>query len=153
MDPNRKVDRANPEAGPDKESQPGEGTVRVSTAPPAKPAAKPNGGLNELLSPPLALLNTRSARGSQAVAALKLQAEGPKPPLFFHELSLCDRGFTGVGQRTALLPLPLGWLLSRNAQQAMDEQLKPSACPGLNNQKTLDEIHALLQAGAKPAAP
>jgi hypothetical protein len=148
MDPNRKVDRASPEAGP----KPDEKTVLKSTEPPKKPAAKPAGGLNELLSPPLALLNTRGARGSQAVAALKLQADGPKPPLFFHELGLCDRGFTGEGRETAMLPLPLGWLLSRNAQQAMDEQLKPSACPGLNNQKTLDEIHALLQAGAPAGA-
>ncbi|WP_432823193.1 hypothetical protein [Trichloromonas sp.] len=72
--------------------------------------------LNELLSPVATLLNTRNARGSYSRVALRALVEQQnkqrKKGLY---LSLALRDGQG--------PLPLGWVLSDVAKQAMQKQL------------------------------
>lgn len=68
---------------------------------------------NEVLSPLRALLNTRSARGSQAVGDLLAN------DVAFVELRLIPR----------TVPLPLGWVLSERAQDAIDTAMD---CEGGN---------------------
>ena len=107
--------------------------------------APPDSGLSETLSPIRALMRTRSARGSYAVKSLKA-AVGRRN---FRDFSLCDE--MSVGENMEKVPLPLGWQLSDNSQQAMDRQLgqtctKPIGQDPLpvDNAKTIEEVLALL---------
>jgi hypothetical protein len=98
------------------------------------PAADDDGPVNwarEVLSPLRALLNTRGARGTysrEAIrqAAVKLGGE-------FYHFGLCK-------QR---IPLPLGWQLSRLAEQEIQRQLTAD-CAGLDNGATLTTVADLV---------
>lgn len=127
-DPRRTVDPANPD--------------RDLADPQQEPNAQPYPALNELLSPPRALLNTRGARGSLAVSSLRalLRRRGAE----FLELGLCDRIETKDGRKSAPLPLPLGWQLSANAQQAIAAQIDGHHCTDVNNRAAIETIHRLL---------
>lgn len=118
--------------------------ARRRRTPAVEPTKRANRGLNDLLAPPIALLQTRNARGSLAVATLR-RTVGPER---FHELVLCRR----LGQEEAPVPLPLGWQLSESARRTMEAQLPredpeaaplPGGCPGFN-QRNLERIDALL---------
>ncbi|MEE9562785.1 MAG: hypothetical protein V3W50_06930 [Thermoanaerobaculia bacterium] len=102
-------------------------------------------GLTETLSPIRALMRTRSARGSYAVKSLKA-AVGSRN---FRDFSLCDE--ITVGGNMEKVPLPLGWQLSDNSQQAMDRQLGQPCTKTIgqdpipvDNAKTIEEVLALL---------
>ncbi|HYO13150.1 MAG TPA: hypothetical protein VE685_08155 [Thermoanaerobaculia bacterium] len=123
--------------------------ARRRRTPAVEPTKRANRGLNDLLSPPIALLQTRNARGSLAVTTLR-RTVGPE---HFHELLLCKK----VKDEDAPVPLPLGWQLSESARRAMEAQLPkgrpaaaplPGGCPGFN-QRNLKRIDALL---SRPAA-
>jgi hypothetical protein len=131
--------RNSPSVDPDRRRTPGD-----------EPTKRANRGLNDLLSPPVALLQTRNARASLAVTALR-RTDGPEQ---FHELVLCKR----LGKEEAPVPLPLGWQLSESARRAMEAQLPqarpaaaplPGGCPGFN-QRSLETLQGLL---GGPAAP
>jgi len=107
--------------------------------------APPDSGLSETLSPIRALMRTRSARGSYAVKSLKA-AVGRRN---FRDFSLCDE--MSVGENMEKVPLPLGWQLSDNSQQAMDRQLGQQCTKTIgqdplpvDNAKTIEEVLALL---------
>ena len=107
--------------------------------------APPDSGLSETLSPIRALMRTRSARGSYAVKSLKA-AVGRRN---FRDFSLCDE--MSVGDNMEKVPLPLGWQLSDNSQQAMDRQLSQTCTKTIgqdplpvDNAKTIEEVLALL---------
>ena len=117
---------------------------------PAKPSRQANRGLNDLLSPVLALLQTRNARGTLAVTTIR-NTVGQKQ---FHQIVLCKRVRTG----DAPVPLPLGWQLSESARRAIEAQLpaEPGAAapPGSVcsawNQKVLQTIDGLLSQPVPP---
>jgi hypothetical protein len=107
--------------------------------------APADSGLSETLSPIRALMRTRNARGSYAVKSLKA-AVGRRN---FRDFSLCDE--MSVGENMEKVPLPLGWQLSANSQQAMDRQLGQPCTKTIgqdplpvDNAKTIEEVLALL---------
>jgi hypothetical protein len=124
--------------------------LKAIPVPEDEPEARPYPSVNEVLSPPRALLNARDARASLAVAGMRA-ALGAR----LIEIGLCDR-FTRDGRRRAPLPLPLGWELSESARAAMSEQLDhgcPGADePGLSNPEKVRAVIGLLPVPA-PAAP
>jgi hypothetical protein len=67
--------------------------------------------LGEVTSPVVTLLNTRSARGTYAEAAL------------LRAVNAYDGRFIPVSLCPGDAPLPLGWMLSRSASNEMDRQL------------------------------
>jgi hypothetical protein len=154
-DPDLKEDPADPMsylALPRRPARRGTATLASASGtapaePPQLPSAKPYPGVNELLSPPRTLLQTRNARGSLAVASLRkaVKLEGAN----FFEIGLCER--IGGGERTAPLPLPLGWQLSTAARQAMERQIEQPGCAGSDNPEVLRQICERLNPG-NPAA-
>lgn len=107
--------------------------------------APADSGLSETLSPIRALMRTRSARGSYAVKSLKA-AVGNRN---FRDFSLCDE--VTVDGNMEKVPLPLGWQLSDNSQQAMDRQLGQPCTKVIgqdpipvDNAKTIEEVLKLL---------
>lgn len=89
---------------------------------------KPLPGGNEALSPWLALLNTREARGSYATVTTRWHLGSSQ---FLH-FGLC---------KDAGLKIPLGWVLSRATREAMDAQLLSNACGELySNKQNLSTI-------------
>ena len=78
------------------------------------PATQPLPMLNEALTPVLALINARTARGVHARDTLPRLAEG----LNFLHFGLCE-------ERAAI---PLGWVLSPSTRAEMDKQLTQEAC-------------------------
>jgi hypothetical protein len=96
--------------------------------------------LNEVLSPPRALLNTRNARGSLAVVSL---SESSQVASFF-QLGLCERD--SKGKRA---PLPLGWQLSETARDSMKDQLD-QGCPRADNPKIVWDIEKILHGPGGP---
>lgn len=98
----------------------------------AQPEPRPF--MNELLSPLVALLNTRDARGSYARAALRdfvKQQNGV---------------FLQIGLKKGDGPLPLGWVLSDVAQQTMQKQVAGI----LDKLKAPLELDHLRRAAAAP---
>ncbi len=89
---------------------------------------RPLPGGNEALSPWLTLLNTREARGSYATVTTRWHLGSSQ---FLH-FGLC---------KDAGLKIPLGWVLSRAAREAMDAQLLSNACGELySNKQNLSTI-------------
>ena len=109
------------------------------------PATRPPPLLNETLSPLLAIINTRGARGEYAREALRWHAGGSS---FLH-FGLCKREEA----------VPLGWVLSEASQEMMEQQLTKEKCLAtnepdrvlINNPKNLCEIRN--QVAARFAAP
>jgi hypothetical protein len=101
---------------------------------PAKPVPEPPGPkrskavtsqgdfLGDLMSPPYALLNTRNARGTYAQKAIGREqrrfkaGEAPETPPSTKDIIY-------FALRDTKVPLPLGWMLSREAAKTMQEQL------------------------------
>lgn len=103
--------------------------------------------LNELLSPPRALVNTSNARSTLAVEALRNEIGVPR----FLEFGLCEKGDTKNGRRRA--PLPLGWQLSESAREAMKTQLD-NGCWASDNKGMRELVGELLgYPGAKGTVP
>jgi hypothetical protein len=83
---------------------------------PAASARYPMSFAVELRAPPLALLQTREGRGTEAQAVLKRSVEwrgADMPPGRFEFYQPADTG----------VPLPLGWMLSPSARDALDRQI------------------------------
>ena len=111
--------------------------VDVSLSTPTKKrdkASRPQAYLNETLSPPITLLNTRAARGVYAREAVR-----------WH---VTDDNFLHFGLCKKTMEVPLGWALSDAVQKEMDKQLT-TKCEGINgpvvfdnpgNLKTISEI-------------
>jgi len=101
--------------------------MRLETGPDNK-RIKPLPGGNEVLSPWLTLLNTREARGSYATVTTRWHLGSSQ---FLH-FGLC---------KDADLKIPLGWVLSKAAREAMDAQLLDNACgEAFTNKKHLSTI-------------
>jgi len=83
------------------------------------PATRPTPLLNEVLSPPLALVNTRGARGMFARDTLAWHVGHSR---FLH-FGLCE-------EKSGL---PLGWVLSKNTQGEMGKQLAQETCVARND--------------------
>lgn len=78
--------------------------------------------LGDVTAPPYALLNTRDARGVYAQKAIAREQRPVKangPP----DLMPDTKDIIYFGLRETEVPLPLGWLLSREAARAMRDQL------------------------------
>ena len=78
--------------------------------------------LSDLMAPPYALLNTRDARGVSAHKAIAREQRrfkaGETPD------TLPDtKDIIYFGLRESEVPLPLGWMLSREAARTMRDQL------------------------------
>lgn len=119
---------------------------------------------NELLAPIRTLLRTRSARGSLSLAELKHEVEatagergsGTQGSQSFFRFALCGRTEPEDASEGRKLPLPLGWGLSKMAQEAMDRQIDPPedgvyVCPEhRRNLTNLHSVAALLAASPTP---
>jgi len=79
---------------------------------------RPLPGGNEVVSPWQTLLKTREARGRYAIVTTEWHLGSNQ---FFH-FGLC---------RDSSVKIPLGWVLSRAAREAMDNQLNDNLCGGL----------------------
>lgn len=93
-----------------------------SPAPRTEPVTTQGDFLGDLTAPPYALLNTRDARGVYAQKAIAREQRRFKageaeimPPL--------TKDIVYFGLRDTDVPLPLGWMLSREAARTMREQL------------------------------
>jgi hypothetical protein len=82
-------------------------------------ATRPLPLLNETLSPLLAIVNTRSARGEYARSALRWHTSNTD---FLH-FGLCKEEEA----------LPLGWVLSNTSQKRMNDQLTKERCLAIND--------------------
>ena len=78
--------------------------------------------LGDLTAPPYALLNTRDARGVYAVRAIAREQRRSKAGET-EGMPLGTRDIVYFGLRDTDVPLPLGWMLSREAARTMREQL------------------------------
>ena len=100
---------------------------------------RPNAWLNELLSPPMALLNTRDARGVYARDTLSWFVGSER----FLQFGLCRTSEN----------VPLGWVLSLSTQEHMSDQLTGTRCVSkrhpdriiFDNPKNLKTIAGLLR--------
>ena len=116
-------------------NNPRKGLISIA---PAKPAPEPPGPkrseptttqgdfLGDLTAPPYALLNTRDARGVYAQKAIAREQRRSKA----EERDELEGGehprtkdIIYFGLRDTEVPLPLGWMLSREAAKAMRDQL------------------------------
>jgi hypothetical protein len=136
--------RNSPETDPDRTPDPAHPELDFKDL---EPFTESYPRLNELLSPPRALLNTRNARGSFAVKNLRAATGHPTRQGFF-EIGLCEKVQTDRGPKRA--PLPLGWQLSTSARQAMETQLD-KGCRGSDNPGMIRKIGDLLRPGPPPA--
>ncbi len=94
-------------------------------------ASRPKPCLNEALSPPTTLLNTRNARGTYAREAVKWHV-GSKSFLHF---GLCKER----------MEFPLGWVLSNAVQKQMEKQLSDNSCEPFHNLDNLKAVKELLK--------
>ena len=92
---------------------------------------KPFPAGNEVLSPILTMVNTRTARGEYA----RVTARWHVGESNFLHFGLCQNGDVKI---------PLGWVLSGVVRTAMDQQLHSNACKAFPNQAHLDEIKKAL---------
>jgi hypothetical protein len=92
---------------------------------------KPFPAGNEVLSPLLTMVNTRTARGQYARVTTRWHVGESN----FLQFGLCQN---------ADVKIPLGWVLSGVVRTAMDQQLHSNACKAFPNQTHLDEIKKAL---------
>jgi len=78
--------------------------------------------LGDLLAPPDALLNTRDARGIYAVRAIAHEQRRAKAGET-EAMPLGTKDIVYFGLHDTEVPLPLGWMLSREAARTMRDQL------------------------------
>jgi hypothetical protein len=112
-------------------NDPRKGSLAIA---PAKPGPSPSGPqrtkpltaqgdfLGDLTAPPYALLNTRDARGVYAQKAIKREQRRFKAGET-EIMPLLTKDIVYFGLRDTDVPLPLGWMLSREAARTMREQL------------------------------
>ena len=106
------------------------------TSPAATPApSEKREFLSEALAPVSTLLNTRDARGTFSQAAIKSEQDSVNPRFANWFL---------IGLRESPVPLPLGWMLSGDAANAMRDQLDDND----DNQKAFSSIMAELSGQA-----
>ncbi|MEN3369282.1 MAG: hypothetical protein V7609_1425 [Verrucomicrobiota bacterium] len=112
-------------------NDPRKGSLMIA---PAKPAPEPPGPkrskpvtsqgdfLGDLMSPPYALLNTRNARGVYAQKAIGREQRRFKAGEI-PDTTPDTKDIVYFALRDTKVPLPLGWMLSREAAKTMQEQL------------------------------
>jgi len=94
---------------------------------PGNPNIAPRRFLNEAMSPLLALLNTRDARGHWSRESLAWQVE--------------DGHYLPFGLCRSSRNAPLGWVLSGSTRVRMERQVNADACgKGLDNKASLTTI-------------
>jgi hypothetical protein len=94
---------------------------------PGNPKIAPHDFLNEALSPLLALLNTRDARGRYSRESLAWQVD--------------DGHFLHFGLCRSSRNAPLGWVLSASTRVRMEQQLNAPGCGrNFNNKASLETI-------------
>jgi hypothetical protein len=116
-------------------NNPRKGLISIA---PAKPAPEPPGPkrsesttsqgdfLGDLTAPPYALLNTRDARGvyaQKAIAREQRRFKAGETTELTAETPAHTKDIIYFGLRDTEVPLPLGWMLSREAAKAMRDQL------------------------------
>ncbi|MBN2160550.1 MAG: hypothetical protein JW807_14255 [Spirochaetes bacterium] len=101
----------------------------------------PNRCLNEFLSPPITLLNTRNARGIYAMDAVKSYVA----EMNIRHRHYVKRSFFRFGLCKNRMSIPLGWVLSSSARRRMNEQLESNPCGEYQNRDNLREIDNLLR--------
>jgi len=106
-------------------------TVHLATAPKDK-ATAPLAGLNEILSPPITLLNARNARAMYARETIKWHVG--------------EENFLHFGLCKNKMGIPLGWVLSDAVQTEMEKQLTHNGCAVFDNAGHIDAIDKLLKA-------
>ena len=108
----------------------------VTASPTATPApSEQREFLSEALAPLSTLFNTRDARGTFSQAAIKSEQDSVNPRFANWFL---------IGLRESPVPLPLGWMLSGDAANAMRNQLDDND----DNQKAFNSIMAELSGQA-----
>lgn len=127
-----------------------------------QPLTSKRGAVGELLSPPMALMATRDARGSYARSRVTHQVQDVALPVHYFQLNVCD-GLSitdseeeDADLRDRLVDPPLGWLLSTGAMRWMDNSLvRPGAGSGSGaacrraNADVLDQLLARVSAGRR----
>jgi hypothetical protein len=93
--------------------------------------------LGDLTAPPYALLNTRDARGVYAQKAIAREQRRFKAGET--EIPSDTRDILYFGLRETDVPLPLGWMLSREAAKAMSSQLYVND-DVVHNGESMDDI-------------
>jgi hypothetical protein len=99
--------------------------------------AKPN-FLGDLMAPPDALMNTRDARGVYAQKAIRRE-QRPFKADAADQVPSDTKDIVYFGLRDTDVPLPLGWMLSREAARTMQEQLYQND-DVVHNGEAIDEI-------------
>jgi hypothetical protein len=139
-------------------NDPRKGSLMIA---PAKPGPEPPGlkrsesvtskpnFLGDLLAPPAALMNTRDARGIYAQKAIRreqrpFKADAPD------QVPSDTKDIVYFGLRDTNVPLPLGWMLSREAARTMREQVRLND-DVVHNGEAIDEILKSLPPPASPA--
>jgi hypothetical protein len=100
------------------------------------PDAKPLACCNEVLSPLLALLHTRGARGAYARETASWHIGRSS----FLRFGLCEN---------ETMKIPLGWTLSQAVRDVMEQQLQANRCRAYPNLTNLEKIDALLAPRAR----
>jgi hypothetical protein len=89
-------------------------------------AHAPRAYLNEVLSPPVTLMNTRDARGAYAREAVKWYVE--------------EKNFLHFGLCKVRMDIPLGWVISEPVRKEMEKQLATEQCTAFHNTDNLQSI-------------
>jgi hypothetical protein len=117
---------------------------------PAKPGPPPPGPkrsesvtttsnfLGDLMAPVDALMNTREARGVYAQKAIRRE-QRPFKADAADQVPSDTKDIVYFGLRDTDVPLPLGWMLSREAAKTMQEQLYQND-DVVHNGEAIDEI-------------
>lgn len=105
--------------------------------------------LGDLTAPPYALLNTRDARGVYAQKAIAREQRRFKAGETDETPNTKDIIYFGL--RETQVPLPLGWMLSREAADAMLDQLYLNDNV-VQNGEAMDEVLKSLPPAAPPPA-
>jgi hypothetical protein len=103
--------------------------------------------LGDLTAPPYALLNTRDARGVYAQKAIAREQRRFKVGDVETPSDTPDIVYFGL--RETDVPLPLGWMLSREAARAMRNQLYTND-DVVHNGESIDDILKSLSPTAAP---
>jgi hypothetical protein len=132
-------------------NDPRKGSLMIAPAKPGPEAAGPKRSesltrrhnfLGDLLAPPDALMNTRDARGVYAQKAIRRE-QRPFKADAAEQIPSDTKDIVYFGLRDTNVPLPLGWLLSREAAKTMQDQLYQND-DVVHNGEAMDEIQKSL---------
>lgn len=141
-------------------NDPRKGSLVIAPAKPGPPSVQPKRSepvttqgefLGDLTAPPYALLNTRDARGVYAQKAIAREQRRSKAGETDETPNTRDIVYFGL--RETEVPLPLGWMLSREAARTMREQIYLND-DVVHNGESMDEVlKSLPPIAPPPTAP